>query len=287
MSEITENKEQGGEDNKGYLESYIDKPTQNSEEVYSKVEQQALLKGWLPKEQYSGNPDDWIPAHQFVKNGEFRTQYKSVSDELKKMNDKLLSMSREQARIFAQERADDAKKKKREAFEARNVDEMEQYEKIYNQYNAQLESLSQEVPQTQQSTDQKSQQPQIPQEILQFRARNSDWFNSNHPINTAMSTFAAGLYDRLVTDHPEWDIMRRLGEVEIEVKKQFPQEFQNQNRNSAMTVEGKTPPPNKNNLPRYEQLDRQTQNIIDNFVNTGCGLTREDYIKQLKEQGVI
>ena len=294
-TDITKNTDLIRKDPEGFLRSYVEQNSakqitkhQESDKeddvqsAMSAVEKEAYKQGWRPKEIYEGKAENWIPASQFLKNGTFMSQTHALSKEvtdLKNQIAQLLNLSKTQAKIFAEEKANEASKKSQQAFEERNLEEMRKYESMYNEYNKEVEKYSKEIAPP-------SKQQQIPMEVLNFKERNGNWFNSNSPINTAMVAFATQTDEMLKAMHPEWSLERRLGEVEISTKKQFSGNFQNEYRNESPMVEsgrnGMGSQQQQQNIPKFEDLDEFSRKIILDTVNiTKDKFTKEDYMREL------
>ena len=52
---------------------------------YTAVEQRALDQGWVPQDEWQGDPDDWRPAKEFIDRGEL---FRKI-DELKNENKRI------------------------------------------------------------------------------------------------------------------------------------------------------------------------------------------------------
>jgi hypothetical protein len=299
--EIADNKVDFKKNPEAFLKSYLpdtknpksnfqlpekEKP-QNTSELTG-IELEAYRQGWRPKEIYEGNPDNWIPPNQYLKNGSFMAQNKVLADQVRQLTaevKQLRDLSKSQARIFAEKRAEEAKRKRLEAFEAKNLEEMDKYQEEYQKYNEEAINYSKNTPIDPQS---KPQSKSPPAEVMQFQARNASWFNAYTPTNAAMSTFATQTDEMLRVQHPEWSLERRLGEVEQAVRREFAHVFSNPARNTPSDVESKTPSLPKTNFPHFEELPHRLQETIDATVRLSKGkMTREKYIKQLREMGSI
>jgi hypothetical protein len=93
----------------------------------SPLEQQAVQQGWVPKDEWKGDPDDWTPAKQFVKYGDLETELKRQKKEtthlnkvVSKMKDFYTSVKEDAKR----EVIDSLKRSKREAIADRDYEEV-------------------------------------------------------------------------------------------------------------------------------------------------------------------
>lgn len=57
----------------------------DEENQHSESELAAMDKGWRPKEEWEGDPDDWRPAKQFLEWGEMRSTIKNQSSQINGM----------------------------------------------------------------------------------------------------------------------------------------------------------------------------------------------------------
>ena len=48
------------------------------------IEQRALDQGWVPKDEWAGEPDDWRPAREFLDRGEL---FKKIDDQNRTIKD--------------------------------------------------------------------------------------------------------------------------------------------------------------------------------------------------------
>src|SRR3990167_4897006 len=56
--------------------------TKVTEVQLSETEQAAVTNGWVPKDQWEGDPDEWVPARQFIKNGELFGRINSYKNKI-------------------------------------------------------------------------------------------------------------------------------------------------------------------------------------------------------------
>lgn len=262
-----------------------DKNSQVTDKKLSRVEEEAMAKGWLPKELFKGESDNWVSAPQFLKTRSLIENSKAQNDLIKNLQnkvDRLYEIAQMQAKSSAEQRSKELMEKKRQAIKDSNIEDAEKYEKMY------YESQTQNINAQEQKTQNYAQQ-QFEPEVMQFMERNREWYNNSNPLNIAMSTYAYQMNEIMRRDYPQWDVARRLGEVELAVQRQFPDTFHNKERDKASPVEGSRRITNQaSGYPQFEELPRKWQDIIDNFIkNPIVKLTREEYIKELVKNGAL
>lgn len=233
------------------------------------VEQKAMEQGWVPQEQWEGDPDQWRPAKEFLDRGELFKKIDDQSRTIKEVRKALDEMRKHNARIAEVEykRAlDTLKQQKKDALLEGDADAVIDIdEKIDLVKDAQKEA--QATPQS--NSDVESFHPAF----NAWKERNS-WYENNR----AMRAFAdrigaeAAASGKSVTDV--------LSEVEREVKKEFAEKFVNPNRAKAPGVEGSTNKGGgKKDTFELTPLERQ---VMHRLVKAGA-LTEEKYIEDLKK----
>lgn len=234
------------------------------------TEQKALEQGWVPKDEWDGDPEQWRPAKEFLDRGELFKKIDEQNRTIKEFRRALddLSKHHQKVREVEYKRAlDDLKSKKKEALLEGDADAVIDIdEKIDMVRDAQRESVQQNRPA----------EPD-PQNNIVFQAwtqRNS-WYNTS----PAMRAYADRVGNELgaqggisVTD--------LLNKVEQEVKKEFAHKFNNPNRDKPGAVEGSS---NKGGKSKDTfTLSDDERRVMQRFVKMGA-LTEEQYIADLKK----
>ena len=65
----------------------------------SPVQEEALAQGWVPKDEYEGDPDRWVDAGEFVRRGELFRKIESQSKELKDVRKALAELAKHNSKI--------------------------------------------------------------------------------------------------------------------------------------------------------------------------------------------
>lgn len=278
----------------GYLRSLVNKTEDSEKEEaetksvqtknvgYTEAEKEAMRRyKWKPKEAYKGDPDNWSPAPQFLRERALRDEVK----DLKVKQQQMLDLLHESNKADIERRRAETQKNKRKAIEDSNIEEAEKYEKEFRAYDDKLKVYDEQLEQQKKETPP---QNKLDPAYLTFAA-NTWWFNNDTPENAAMQAYAGALDQKLRAEHSEWSVHRILGEVKLGVERKFPEMFPNEARERAPAVESDNyPQGQKSNKIFFEELPVKTQEMIDNFILHGKGkITREGYIKELQEMGVL
>jgi hypothetical protein len=234
------------------------------------IEQRAMEQGWVPEDEWKGDPADWRPAKEFIDRGELIREIQNLKrdnrairegvQEFKKHHEQVKALAYKQA--LADLRAD--KKKALEDGDADAVIEID--DKIADAREAQR--AAEAAPQPEVAT------PTEPnQEFVKWESRNG-WYRQDRAMKAVADQVANDLHAR-----GERDVVRMLAEVDKEVRKAFPAKFENPNRAKAPSVEGSSKPARVGDSDVY--LTEMEKQIMNKIVRSGA-ITKEAYLKEFK-----
>lgn len=240
--------------------------------------------GWLPKDEFRGDPERWRPAEEYLARGE------TIMPLLQKDNDRLhgrisnlereIRETREAAgelRDFAskaEERAYDRARKEIQAkieAAAANADPATVRHEMANL--DQLEKDHKPAP----KKDTNSAAPQIDPEIQSW-INQEHWYSKDRTLNA----FATDVFGELERSKPGMSTADRLAETKRLTQEKFPEKFGtgNSKREARAAVsEPHTASPRKKNGKSYEDLPDEAKKACDRFVKIIPGYKREDYLK--------
>lgn len=251
----------------------IQKPNEGTEisgeaKPLSRVQEEAINQGWVPKDEFQGEEDEFIDAAEFVRRGELFRKIESQSKELKDVKKALAGLAQHNAKIREVEykRAlESLKTQKKEALSEGDADRVveldEHIDLVKDQQKQLVAQQAQEV---------------IPQEVhpeLAGWIAKNPWYESN----PEMRKFADRLGTVLAGDMSPSDVLK---EVEKEVKARFKDKFRNPNRDKAGAVEGVS-----NRQGRSSEADMELSDVEKTIMKTlvdGGHITKDEYLKQLK-----
>lgn len=233
------------------------------------IEEQAHAQGWVPKDEWEGDPEQWRPAKEFLDRGEL---FKKIDEqnrtikEFKRTMDEFAQHHKKVRETEYKRALEDLKAEKKKALIDGDADAVVDIDdKIALVREAQLEPAPQ----------QRHSEPD-PQNNIIFTA----WKNRNgwYESNKAMRAYA----DRVGNDlGAQGGISPAdlLAKVEAEVKKEFADRFKNPNRDKPGNVEGST---NRGGKSKDSfTLTEEQRRVMNRFVKAGA-LTEEAYIAELK-----
>jgi hypothetical protein len=236
---------------------------------YSPVEQKAIEQGWRPKEEFSGDPDSFIEAAEFVRRGELFSKIEHQSKELKQVRAALEALKEHNSKIKETEykRAlktlDEARK---QALVEGETDRFFALEERMEEVKAEKADFDRSLEEVKAPAEQ-----ELNPEFVSWVSKNN-WYESNK----AMRAYADKLGVELAQEgHRPSKVLEM---VEAEIKKEFAHKFQNQKTSRPQAVES---PSRTGTTSGGFQLSDDERRIMRRFVESGV-MTEKDYIQQLK-----
>ncbi len=264
---------------------------QNDPEVTKpSFEDRAAEKGWVPEEEWSGEPDQWRPAKEFVERGELMdrissqtkqiNRYSGEVEELKTGMKALAEHNKKVAELEYKKAMADLKRQKAEALDLGDhgtvVDIDEQMSEL------------KETKQTAESTPTPSSQQQAaPDPALEAWMSENSWYNNDVILQGAADALAR----QYVATNPgsEGTPSVVLNYVSSAIKQEFPEKFGLGKRRPAATTEPSTAggaSGKKGSKKTVAHLDPEQKVIAKRFAATGV-MTEQEYVDQLAELGEI
>jgi hypothetical protein len=231
------------------------------------VEQKAMDEGWVPKDEWEGDPDQWRPAKEFVDRGELFKKIEDQNRTIKEFKRTLddLKMHHSKVRETEYKRALEAlKEQKKTAIADGDGERVVELDDQIDLVKDEQRNLNQ--PKPQERVD--SPNP----EFTAWMDRNK-WYQTKRP----MKAFADDLGRELAArgNSPS----EVLKEVERQVKQEFPNEFRNPNRDKPNAVEGSS---GKGSVSKDTFVLTDTEKEVMNRFVRGGVITKEKYIEDLK-----
>lgn len=241
---------------------------QTQERQYSAIEQQALDQGWRPKEEFSGDPDAFIDAPEFVRRGELFSKIEHQSKELKQVRQALEALKDHNSKIREVEYNRALKSLEAARKQALVDGEHDQFFALEEK----IEEVKQEKLELDTQLDSvKTDVPEVHPEFEAWVSRNT-WYKQDE----AMAAFADRIGNKLAAQGMiPGEVLKQ---VEAEVKKRFPDSFVNKKQSRPMAVE---PAARSGSKSDSFQLDDTEREIMRKFVRTGV-MSEKQYIEQLK-----
>lgn len=248
-------------------------------------EAEARALGWVPEDEYKGNPAKWADAETFLQvhsknNGALRKALAAQAKDLEELKNQMRGMDSAHRKIFdmqikkLKEEHDGQlaflKAQKREALRsgeheaAADIDE-------------QIDSLRERGPDLPDLPDEPQSKPEVPHwrtnKTMVAWAERNPWFEKDED----MSAFAGGIGQKLRADNPAMPFDELLDKVTERVRKAFPHKFAGGRRSP---VEGSTTGETRAAASgkSYASLPKDAKAACDEAVADG-GLTQKQWVE--------
>lgn len=251
-------------------------PGGNEEPQHSPIELQAMSMGWRPKDQWQGNEDDFVEAKEFVQRKSLFDKIDSQSRQIKNITRTLADFKAHYDNVerAAYQRAyNELKAQRRQALEEEDTRTALQLEDKMEQVQAEY---AQKVEQ--QRVEQASQSKEPDPVFMQWVQQNQ-WYVNDPVLHNLADAVGKQYFD----SHPTATEHDVFAHVEKVVKEKFPEKFPGNPRRAAPSpVDGGS---QRTGVKRDNfKLPPEHQAIMERFVKTIPGFTKEQYIKDYKAQ---
>jgi len=232
----------------------------------SPTEQKAMEAGWVPQDQWEGDPDQWRPAKEFVDRGELFKKIEDQNRTIKEFKRALDDLKGHHAKTRETEYAralQVLKSQKKTALEEGDADSV-------IKLDDQIDLVKEQQTLLKQRND-IVQEPTIDPEFTAWVDKNK-WYDTNQPMRAYADALGRDLAFKGLTPSAV------LQEVEKNVKLEFPNKFTNPNRNKPGSVEGSSNKGGKGDSS--VSLSEEERRVMQRFVRTGV-MSETEYIKEL------
>lgn len=250
------------------------------ERVYSPDEQRAMEFGWKPKEEWDGDPEDWVSAKQFNQRGELFSRISKLQHSLKNTEETTKKLVEHNKKLYDagyRKALSDLKAERKEAIDNGDTSRIyqidEQIDELKDQHVEAVKEFEKEV---------KVDVPEVNPAFEQWVSANS-WYNQDRRLRA----YADGVAQDIVTDAKakgvQPDFGKLLAEVTKEVRERFPEKFQRQRETGSVdtggTRSGTSTTRVGSSSKSWNALPEEAKEIGMNFVRSGT-FTKEEYAKQ-------
>jgi len=242
-------------------------PSNEPEVKLTAAEEKAMEQGWVPEDQWDGDPEQWRPAKEFLDRGELFKKIEDQNRTIKEFKRALDDLKGHHSKTREVEYA--------RALEALKMQKQSAIEEGDGAAVIKLDDQIDLVKDEQQRLKQQSNQPTediINPEFANWVDKNK-WYETSEP----MKAYADALGRNLAASGLSPSAV--LQEVEKQVKLEFPNKFTNPNRNKPGSVEGSSNKGGKGN--DSFSLSDEERRVMQRFVRTGA-MSEKDYIAELK-----
>jgi hypothetical protein len=250
--------------------------------VVSDSEARARRLGWVPKEDFKGDPDKHRSAEEFLERGEtmlplLKRDNDRLHDGMTKLERRLADQERTFAQFaeFATKAEERAYKKAKAELEAKRDTAIETAD-VNTARQAQREIDQLEAP-VAPKPEIKKDEPQLDPAIQSWIGEN-EWFNKS----PSLRAYSVEVFGDLEKQFPGKSKSELLAETKQKTMERFPDKFGiNPKREGASTVNepGGITQPRKKQGRTYDDLPVEAKKACDKFCKTIPGYTKDKYVK--------
>lgn len=250
------------------------------------AETKARRLGWVPKEEFRGDPDKHRSADDFLKRGEeilpilqrdnkrLHENFGKVERELKETRETLQSFAE-----FTQKNAEREYKKSLRELEARLDSAIETADVTQaRQLRKEIAELDGGPPAPKPKPEPvgEADKPAVDPEVASWIEQN-EWFNKS----ASLRTYAVEEFGELEKRYPEKTKTEILAEVKTRTVDRFPEKFGvNPKRDGAAAVASPTGDATRRKTGKtYDDLPAEAKKACDKYVRTIPNYTKEKYVK--------
>ena len=263
-----------------------EKKTQVEKPTGDPIQEAARGQGWVPQEEWDGDPTEWRDAQVFLERGEY---FKTMGTQRKQI-DKLNAMVEKMATIQSKTREDERTKVLKELSEQK-VQAMEEgeYARIVDIDN-EMDKIRSEPAMSVPATPGQSEDEYSAKQIAEY-IDNNKWYRTSSDMREYADTIAVGYRNT----NPNSTIDDILEYTDSQVKLRYPEKFGNQTPSaSPVAATGRTTKPSSkrttqkktlNDLPASSR-DMYAQ-IGQSFVDAGAVDSIDEYVAELEKIGEL
>ena len=253
----------------------------------SEEEIAARQSGWKPQEEWDGDPEDWVTAKQFLRNGEYLRKIHNQNRKIKELDTVVGTLAKQQKKIF-DAGYEKAKRELKNAYRAASREGDDETAEMIERRMDELETQRQEdLKVLEVKEEQQKQVPQVAPEFASWVQRN-DWF-VKFPEMRAYAEMEGIQHAR---QHPEKTNVEIYAFVTNEVRKRFPERFgtmkkQEKKAGSPVTGAGDLTALRKGTGNQVRvSLSAEEKAVGRSLVQRGVYKDMNEYAADLKKMGV-
>lgn len=233
----------------------------------SEIELQAMELGWQPEEDFKASPHNegkkWRTAEDFMDRKSLFDRLDSYKGRVRDLEHGLKALVEHNKTIEASTRTRVLAELKAERKAALEEGDMVKAEEIRDK----IDEVRFTPPKPEVKTG------ELNPEFLEWAKKNS-WYETDQELREAADIYAVQLLNRGVRTPSE-----ALPMIEKKVREMYPNKFRNPNKDKAPTLDsGK----GKVSVDSFK-LTSQEEKIMETMIRAGVPISKEEYIKQLKD----
>lgn len=254
----------------------------------SEVEEKASKMGWVPQEEWKGDPDKWRPADEFVERGENIVPImRERIDKLEKELEVITKLNKSELKKVKELAYDQAKKEyekeiaklNEEKFQAIQEADIEKYQQVEGK-----------ITKLQKPEEPKEEAPQVNPVFEDWRSKNP-WYAPDianvGDADETLTLFANAVAAKIQAEKPGLAPDKFFAEVEKRVKAEFPHKFENPKRKEPGMAESghqATPKGKKSFADLPDDAKKAYNRIAERMKRQGREYSKDEYAKVYFEE---
>jgi hypothetical protein len=248
------------------------------ESQYSESETLAMENGWVPKDQWKGDPDSWRPAKEFNDRGEFFKRIDRLEHKNKELQQAMTFLTDQQKRQYLagfQEAIKQLRQRRDAALE--NGDNL-QAARISDK----IDEVKDQAQVAQRQAVQPAPTPIEPSETYRSWATKNSWYTQDK----VLTKYAEAVGATFKEENPRSSEGEMLRHVEMEVKREFPTKFGPKGPPSPEGT-GRGTGTKTGTTGKYSSVEgtltSEQRSIMNTIIKT-TGMTKDEYLRQYSGQ---
>ena len=234
-------------------------------------EGEARVEGWRPREEWTGDPDAWVDAKEFVERGKQIASFQRKK--ITRLEDRISGYENEMREM--KEFRERENKRQKEDFE-RHIAELEaqRSQAVDEGDGATFTQTDRQINDMRASqAEQRPPDQQVYQKMADDWQRSNDWYGTDN----RMTYYADGIAEKIAQEGFSGQAF--FSELERRVEKEFPENFSPQGR-SPVGAPGLSEPPAGAGTGRgYEDLPPEDKEACDRICKR-YEISREEWLDQ-------
>lgn len=253
----------------------------------------AREQGWVPEDEWTGAPEQWVEAKEFVFRGSLydrisaeSSSNRKLSKQVDELNTAMQALGEHNKSIAKREYAAalrDLNTQKSDAIDSRDGE-------LVVELDAKLDELKELRPVEDEVTPVVEEPTAPPVEVVEKMTawkQDNSWYESSVGLRSA----ADGIGQQYVSDNPHATFDEVLQYVSVEMAKEFSDKIATPaRRQSAVTIPGESRPRSSGGkAAKYAERDLsdEQRNIGKTFVRSGAFESMQLYVDQLADMGEL
>jgi hypothetical protein len=261
-------------------ETPTEKPAEAAPEV-SEIEERARAQGWVPKEEWDGDPAAWRPATVFVDRGELLGKIKSQSSEMRELKGMVNYLAEQNRKLYEagyQRAISELEAARDQAVEAGDTRAVRDLDKQIREHEKAAAEAAKPVK-VRESTN-------TAEELYRDFIKTNQWYEKDE----VMQDWANGAAVKFKTKNPNASDQEVYGHLSDAARQKFPDRFKRAgapNPESSSNRAGGSPSKKDGNSDfdrLLSSLSEDEAQIARNLVKRGH-VTKEEFMESIKLVG--